>query len=375
MEVHQDLIIKKVIMNHMRMRMREPFRTSFGTIQEKDFAIIEVIDQNGLSGWGEAVALPDPTYTEETFKTSWHILEDFLIPMLLDRKINHPEEVEKIFIPIRRNTMAKAAIECAVWDLYAKQNNSSLSQAIGGTKSQIEAGISIGIQNSENELFKKIEGYLQEGFKRIKMKIKPGMDVELIKAVRSRFPKVPLMADANSAYSLRDIEHLRKLDDFDLMMIEQPLGADDIIDHAVLQQSINTPICLDESINSLDDARKAVQLGSCKIVNIKIGRVGGLTSARKIHDYCQEKGLAVWCGGMLEAGIGRAFNIALSSLENFVLPGDTAGSSRYWEEDIIQPEVTVKNGYIDVPASPGIGYEPDRDRIRKYTVSQTTYMS
>ncbi|QVY59892.1 o-succinylbenzoate synthase [Cytobacillus gottheilii] len=367
------MIITKVIMNHVRMRLREPFHTSFGTIQDKDIAVIEVIDEKGNSGWGESVALPDPTYTEETFKTNWHILEDYLIPLLLNREISHPDEVGVIFSPIRRNYMAKAAIEGAVWDLYAKRSDLSLSDALGGTRKSIEAGISIGIQQSKEELFKKIEGYLEEGFKRIKIKIKPGMDVEIIKAVRERFPDVPLMADANSAYTLKDTDHLRKLDEFNLLMIEQPLGADDIINHAKLQKAIKTPICLDESIQSLDDVKKAVELGSCQIINIKIGRVGGLSSARDIHQYCKENGIAVWCGGMLEAGIGRAFNIALSSLENFTLPGDTAGSARYWEEDIINPEVVVVDGLIEVPSSIGIGYEPNRETIKKYTVNQTIY--
>ncbi|WP_080845912.1 o-succinylbenzoate synthase [Cytobacillus gottheilii] len=367
------MIIKKVIMNHVKMRLHEPFKTSFGTIQDKDFALLEVVDENGTTGWGESVALPDPTYTEETFKTSWHILEDFLIPVLLDKEISHPDEVEEIFSPIRRNYMAKAAIEGAVWDLYAKRKNLSLAAALGGTKKKIAAGISIGIQQSKEELLNKIAGYIDEGYKRVKIKIKPGMDIEVIKAVRSRFPDVPLMADANSAYTLEDIDHLRKLDEFNLLMIEQPLGVHDILDHAKLQQSIKTPICLDESIQSLNDAKNAIELGSCQIINIKIGRVGGLSPARQIHQYCKDKGIAVWCGGMLEAGIGRAFNIAISSLENFTLPGDTAGSSRYWKEDIITPEVVVQNGYIDVPSNIGIGFEPDRKRIQKYTVKTTIY--
>ncbi|MEO4054965.1 o-succinylbenzoate synthase [Solibacillus sp. CAU 1738] len=366
--------ITKVTIYTMKMHMKSPFTTSFGTLQNKIFLLIEAKDESGLTGWGEGVAFDAPWYTEETVKTMYHMLEDFLIPMLLNKEITHPDEVSQLFAPIRRNQMAKSAIEGAVWDIYAQQRNIPLSRALGGVSDKIEVGISIGLQNTTEELLTVISGFLQEGYKRIKVKIKPGNDVELIRSIRSRFPDVPLMADANSAYTLADMETLKALDSFNLMMIEQPLACDDIVDHARLQKEIKTPICLDESITSFEDARKAVELGSCKVINIKIGRVGGITEAKKIHDYCAEKEIPVWCGGMLEAGIGRAHNIALTSLSNFVMPGDTAASNRYWEEDIIMPEVTVEDGFITVPTTVGIGYEVNRAAIEKYCIAIKHYM-
>lgn len=264
--------------------------------------------------------------------------------------------------------MAKSTIEGAIWDLYAKRNEMTLAQALGGEHDKIEVGISIGIHDRVEELIETVRRFVEEGYKRIKVKIKPGYDVEVIRVLRQQFPDVPLMADANSAYTLDDIELLKQLDDFNLTMIEQPLGFDDLIDHAILQKQLTTPICLDESIHSLEDTRNALQLGSTKVINIKIGRVGGLTEAKKIHDYCMERGIPVWCGGMLESGIGRAHNIALTTLPNFVLPGDTAGSSRYWEEDVITPEVTVEDGYITVPTAYGIGYETNIHAMDKFTV-------
>ncbi|MCP3742005.1 o-succinylbenzoate synthase [Rossellomorea sp. BNER] len=364
----QPIQIKEIILHKLMMRLKAPFSTSFGTFQDKEFFVIEAIGESGLIGWGESVAFSSPWYTEETVKTSEHMMEDFLIPLLLKKPVNHPDEVSERFLPIRRNNMAKAALEGAVWDLYSKQLGIPLSKALGGTKKEIDVGVSIGIQDSMEDLVQLIEGYVEEGYKRVKVKIKPGWDVEVIKELRKYFPNLPLMADANSAYTLKDIELLKQLDEYDLLMIEQPLAHDDIVDHAILQKEVKTPICLDESITSFDDARKAVEMGSCKIINIKIGRVGGLTEAKKIHDYCKQKGIAVWCGGMLEAGIGRAHNIALTTLDQFILPGDTAGSSRYWERDIINPEVTVHKGQIIVSDNSGIGYEVDREVLRRYTV-------
>lgn len=360
--------ITEIKLHRLKMMLNDPFTTSFGTFQEKEFFIIEMIDADGNSGFGESVAFTSPWYSEETVETNLHMMKDFLIPIIKNNEITHPDEVTKLFAPIRRNNMAKAALEGAVWDLYAKRKNISLAEALGGEKTEIDVGISLGIEPTVNDLLTKIESYVQEGYKRIKLKIKPGYDVEMIREVRKHFPHISLMADANSAYSLDDIEHLRELDEFDLMMIEQPLAHDDIVDHATLQAAIQTPVCLDESIHSLEDARKAIELGSCKIINIKIGRVGGLTEAKKIHDLAKENGIDVWCGGMLEAGVGRAHNIALTTLSQFVLPGDTAGSSRYWKEDIIEPEVMVKNGVIEVPKKPGIGYQVNKEILAKYTV-------
>lgn len=363
----------EVTLRHLQMEMKSPFSTSFGTFQMKDFILLEARDEQGTVGYGESVAFSSPWYNEETFKTNWHMLEDFLIPMLLGKELQHPDEVSDLFSAIRKNNMAKSTIEGAVWDIYAQQTNQSLAHALGGTKDQIDVGISIGIQNSVEELIEVVRGYVEEGYKRIKVKIKPGWDVDVMRRLREAFPNVAIMADANSAYRLEDVELLKQLDAFDLTMIEQPLASDDIIDHATLQKKLSTPICLDESIHSLEDARKAVELGSTKVINIKIGRVGGLTEAKKIHDYCMEKGIPVWCGGMLEAGIGRAHNVALTTLPNFILPGDTAGSSRYWEKDIITPEVTVNHGVIHVPQQAGIGYAIDQEAVERYTVMKKTY--
>ncbi|MGG0668160.1 o-succinylbenzoate synthase [Lederbergia citrisecunda] len=358
--------ITKVTIRNMKMRMKEPFSTSFGTMQDKHFLLLEVYDELGNSGWGESVAFDAPWYTEETVETSLHMLSDFLIPLLLGKEISHPDQVGNLFSPIRGNNMAKASIEGAIWDLYAKRKGISLAEALGGQRERIEVGISIGIQKDLAGLIDKVQRYLEEGYKRIKVKIKPGADVDVLRGLRSAFPDVPLMADANSAYSLGDIDLLKQLDDFGLLMIEQPLAHDDIVDHAVLQKQLKTPICLDESIHSVEDVRKAVELGSTKVINVKIGRVGGLSEAKRIHDYCMEKGVPVWCGGMLEAGIGRAHNIALTSLPNFTLPGDTAGSSHYWNKDIIEPEVIVTNGYITVPTASGIGFTPNLRTIGEF---------
>ncbi|NHM31303.1 o-succinylbenzoate synthase [Neobacillus terrae] len=372
--------IREVTLHRMVMTLKNPFATSFGTFKEKEFYVIEMEDDTGCIGFGESVAFSSPWYSEETVETNKHMMEKFLIPLLLQDPIQHPNEVSERFKSIRRNNMAKSALEGAVWDLYAKRNNSPLYQVLGGNKQQIDVGISIGIQPSAKDLLHVVEGFVIEGYKRMKIKIKPGSDYQMLKEVRKHFPDTLLMADANSAYTLQDIETLKKLDELGLMMIEQPLEHDDIIDHAKLQSQLTTPICLDESIHSLEDARKAIELGSCKIINIKIGRVGGITESKKIHDYCAEQGISVWCGGMLEAGIGRAHNIALTTLPQFNLPGDTAASSRYWEKDIIDPEVSVYNGVIHVPNKPGIGYEVDRKvmeslRVEKLVFSQTNPVS
>ena len=365
--------IEKVTLRLMEMEMKAPFTTSFGTFKTREFILVEAVDADGTSGWGETVAFNVPFYSEETVKTNWHMLEDYLIPLILHKEIEHPDEVNEIFAPIRKNNMAKAAIEGAIWDVYAKQNNMSLAEALGGKRESIDVGISIGIQDTVEELVEIVRGFVNEGYKRIKVKIKPDWDVEVMRTLRREFPDTAIMADANSAYSLNDTALLKQLDEFDLMMIEQPLASDDIIDHAKLQKELSTPICLDESIHSLEDAKKAVELGSTKIINIKIGRVGGLTEAVKIHDYCQENNIPVWCGGMLESGIGRAHNVALTTLPNFTLPGDTASSSRYWEKDLIEPEVVSVDGLIEVPKAKGIGYEVNLETVDQFTVDKKEF--
>lgn len=365
--------IEKVTLRLMEMEMKAPFTTSFGTFKNRAFILVEATADDGTTGWGETVAFYAPLYSEETVKTNWHMLEDYLIPLILNKDINHPDEVSEIFSPIRKNNMAKAALEGAIWDVYARQNNQSLAEALGGTRETIDVGISIGIQDSIESLVEIVRGFVDEGYKRIKVKIKPDWDVDVMRTLRQEFPNTAIMADANSAYSLEDAHLLQELDAYDLMMIEQPLASDDIIDHATLQKQLNTPICLDESIHSLEDARKAVELGSTKIINIKIGRVGGLTEAVKIHDYCQAHNIPVWCGGMLESGVGRAHNVALTTLSNFTLPGDTASSSRYWDKDIIEPEVVSEDGVIVVPTNPGIGYEVNLEAIDQFTVNKKEF--
>ncbi|MED3822450.1 o-succinylbenzoate synthase [Priestia flexa] len=359
--------IQHIILRHVKMELLEPFTTSIFTETHKEFILVEILGKNGLSGWAESVASPEPYYKEETLKTNWHIMEDYLIPLLLQHPVSHPSELQKLFEPIRGNSMAKAALEGAMWDLYARSNNEPLWKALGGTKETIDVGVSLGIKDSEYELLKAVEKNCEEGYKRIKLKVKPGWDLDILKAVRTRFPDISLMADANSAYTLGDIDHLKAFDEFNLTMIEQPLAYDDIIDHAKLQRELQTPLCLDESIYTLDDARHAIALGSCKIINIKIGRVGGLYESKQIHDLCKEHGIPVWCGGMLEAGVGRAHNVAITTLDNFTLPGDTSASSRYFLSDITDPAITVENGVITVPTTPGIGFEPNRKRIEERT--------
>lgn len=365
--------MEKLIIRRLKMRLNDPFTTSFGTMQEKEFFISEIVDRNGNRGFGESVAFTAPWYSEESVETNRHIIEDFLIDLLRENKVEHPDDVLKIFSSIRGNNMAKSTLEGAVWDLYAKREDVSLAKLLGGEKNRIDVGISIGIQSTVEDLLQTIEYYVREGYKRIKLKIKPGWDLDVLREVRKKFPETPIMADANSAYTLDDLDHLKKLDDYNLMMIEQPLAHDDIIDHAKLQNEMETPICLDESIHSLSDAKKAVELGSCKIINIKIGRVGGISEAKRIHDFCKEQGVDAWCGGMLEAGVGRAHNIALTTLPQFTMPGDTAGSSRYWEKDIIKPEVVVQDGVIHVPNKPGIGYEIDDNALETYTIEKKEY--
>lgn len=287
--------------------------------------------------------------------------------MILKKEIEHPDETHELFKDFKRNHIAKSAINGAVWDLYAKSKGISLAKALGGVKSEIEVGISLGIEENMEDLLENIKEKTEEGYKRIKVKIKPGKDIEVIDKVRERFPNIPLMVDANSAYTLDDIDTLKQLDQYNLMMIEQPLTAGDLIDHAKLQKEIETAICLDESIHSYDDARKAIELGSGRIINMKIARVGGLTEAKRIHDLCVKENIDMWCGGMLESGVGRAHNVAITTLANFTLPGDTAASSRYWDKDIIEPEVTVDQGILKVPTGPGIGYEVNREELLKHT--------
>jgi O-succinylbenzoate synthase len=364
--------IHSVTLYQLKLELNSPFVTSYGEMINREVIIIEVKDSNGMSGWGECVAFTVPWYTEETIKTCWHMLEDFLLPVLFGHTYSSPNEFAQKLHIYKRNNMAKASIEAALWDLFGKQQGKSLSKLWGGTRTAIEAGVVVGLGPIE-QMVAKIQQHVDEGYKRFKVKIKPGYDYTLLEKIRKFFPQLPLMVDANSAYTLNDMKLLQALDEFNLMMIEQPLGSDDIVDHAILQKQMKTPICLDESILSSDDARKAIELGSTRVINIKMGRVGGLTEAVKIHNICQTHGIPVWCGGMLETGISRAHNIALASLPQFQIPGDISSSSRYWKQDIIKPDVKVVDGKITVPTKPGLGYLIDVEQLNHYTVLKKTY--
>lgn len=358
--------LERVTLHYMALPYLRPFETSFSREYENHFIIVEV-ESEGCVGYGECVADATPLYSEESTGTAFHMLSQFLVPYALKQEVKDPADVVEWFRPVRRNKMAIGGLECAIWDLWAKRQGVSLSQAIGGVRERVRSGVSVGIDPIPTTL-DYIQGCLAEGYQRIKVKIKPGHDVALIAAIRERFGDIPLMADANSAYTLNDLKTLQELDQFDLMMIEQPLGHDDIIDHGKLQPRLKTPICLDESIHSPEDARKAIELGACRVINIKIGRVGGLAAAKQVHDICQESGIPVWCGGMTESGIGRAHNIAIASLPNFTITGDISPSKRYWREDIIDPEVVMNpDGTITVPTGLGIGVIPAHDRFPKYT--------
>lgn len=349
------------------------FETSFGRTMNRRIVLVHVTAED-LDGWGEVTCGEAPFYSYETPETAWHVLRDFLIPWALERAWASPSELATRFHPVRGHNMAKAALENALWDIEAQIERVPLARLIGGTLDEIACGVSIGIKDKIEDLLESIERELAAGYQRIKLKIKPGWDLAVLNRVRGQFPAIKLMVDANSAYTLSDLPHLKLLDGYNLMMIEQPLGWDDILDHARLQSELKTPICLDESIHSADDARKAIEAGACRIINIKLGRVGGFTSACKMHSVCRSRGVPVWCGGMLESGIGRAHNIALSSLAGFTLPGDVSASRRYWKEDIIQPEVTVTpGGTIRVPTEPGLGFKPDLERIERVTVRKEIF--
>ncbi|HLY62447.1 MAG TPA: o-succinylbenzoate synthase [Terriglobia bacterium] len=365
--------IDRIEIREIHLPLVHFFETSFGRTTERKIVLVRV-ESGGLTGWGEVTAGEEPFYSHETYETAWHILRQFLIPWSLHHEWPAPGDLARRFHPIRGHNMAKAALENALWDIEAQQKGVSLAKLVGGTLDEIPCGVSIGIQNSIEELLDKIQREVDAGYQRIKVKIKPGWDVNVLDRIRQKFPSIALMADANSAYTLADLPHLKLFDRFFLMMVEQPLSWEDILDHAKLQREMSTPICLDESIHSADDARKAIEVGACKIINIKLGRVGGYTSARAVHDVCRAHKIPVWCGGMLESGIGRAHNIAMSTLPGFTLPGDVSASRRYWREDIIQPEVTVNaQGRIVVPRSPGLGFTPDLQRIEKATVRQEAF--
>lgn len=340
-----------------RLPLKSPFETSFGSIDHREILICEILGE-GLRGYGECVADTDPLYSYETVFTCGQILQRYLIPSL--RKVESIDDYLNANSSIRGHHMARATVEAALWDLLAKSKNKPLHRLWGSTETKIPCGVSVGLQKDNNALLENIRAYLKDGYRRIKIKIKPKRDYDLLDAIRKEFPKIPLMADANAAYSISDLPLLKSLEGFQLMMIEQPLHFEDLYEHSVLQAKLQTPICLDESIVSLRSAEAAIEMKSCRIINIKTGRVGGHTASIGIHNYAMKNDIPVWCGGMLETGIGRAHNLALASLPNFKLPGDTSASNRYWDRDIIQPAVEMdSDGYVNIPQKPGIGYDVD----------------
>jgi o-succinylbenzoate synthase len=362
------LQIDKIVLRQIRMPLLHFFETSFGRTYERAMVLVEAVS-DGVSGWGEVTCGENPFYNEEWTDSAWLIVKDYCAPRVLGHDLSGASEVNALTAHIRGHNMARGGLEVAVWDLESRLAGQPLYRHIGGgARREIPCGVSIGIQDTVDDLLRKIETELAAGYQRIKVKIRPGWDVDVIREVRRRFPNIKLMADANSAYTLADAEHLRRLDEFYLMMIEQPLSHDEIIDHAELQRKLETPICLDECLRSAHQAAQAIRMGACKIINIKLGRMGGFAEAKKLHDVAQAASVPVWCGGMLESGIGRAHNVALSTLPNFVLPGDVSASKRYWKRDIIEPEVGVSpQGTIVVRDEPGFGYTLDLDYIRTLT--------
>lgn len=361
--------IKQVELIEIRMPLVHFFETSFGRTYERRIILARVEAADGAEGWGECTAGETPSYSEEWTESCWTVLQEILAPMVVRKEMEKASDVWRLMEKVRGNRMAKAAIETAVWDLEAKKLDVPLWKHLGGVRREIACGVSIGIQDSIEQLFDKIQTELAAGYQRIKIKIKPGWDFEVIEKVRERFGDILLMGDANSAYSLDDIDLFRRMDKFNLMMFEQPLAHDDMLDHVKLQREIETPICLDESIHSPEDARKAIEIGAGKIINVKLGRVGGHAQAKLIEKICRENNIPIWCGGMLESGIGRAHNIAMSTLEGFTLPGDVSASKRYWHEDVIEPAVEVsESGTIIAPEKAGIGFDVKRERIDKLTV-------
>ena len=362
------MIIERLELRVLRLPLVRFFETSFGRVHDRTFMLVR-LDGGGVTAWGECVAGSDPYYGPETVDTAWHVTETFLAPLVLGIEFGHPREVFPALRRVRGHHMAKAALEMAAWDLHARQAGRPLAGVLGGTRTRVAAGVSVGIQDSLEQLVDRVGAEVAEGYQRVKIKVKPGWDLNAAAAVRQRFPDVPLMVDANAAYRLDEAEHLAGFDRFGLMMIEQPLDHDDIRDHAALQQRIATPVCLDESIQSVRLGRDAIDAGACRVINIKPGRVGGHGESLRLHDLCASRGVPVWHGGMLESGIGRAHNLHLSSLPNFTLPGDVAASRRYYEPDLIDPPIDVApDGTIPVPQGHGIGVHVVDERVERATI-------
>ena len=366
--------IERIELRLVRLPLVRFFETSFGRVYDRTFLVTK-LDGEGASAYGECVADDNPYYSSETTDTAWQIISQFLVPLVLGVSFAHPREVFSAMHRVRGHHMAKAALEMAAWDLYARQQGVPLRHVLGGVRAEVAAGVSIGIQDSLEQLGERVAAELADGYRRIKIKVKPGWDVEAVSLVRERFGPIPLMVDANAAYRLEDAGHLAKLDPFNLMMIEQPLDYDDIADHAALQRQLTTAICLDESIHSVRSGRDALDAKACRIINIKPGRVGGHAESIRLHDLCAARQVPVWHGGMLESGIGRAHNLHLSSLPNFSLPGDVAASRRYYQPDLIEPGIEVQpDGMIPVPDGPGIGVYVMEDRLEKATLRRAEFV-
>ena len=365
--------LESLTLTHLRMTLVSPFETSFGRTTERE-CILVALRAAGLTGYGECVADRDPGYSYETTATAWHVLKDFIVPAILGRDVKNAADYQQRVSHIKGHHLAKAGVEMALWDLLGKRDGRSLREMLGGVRDKVEVGVSVGLQESPEVLVSTVEKYLAQGYRRVKIKIKPGRDVGDAQAVRRAFPEIRLQVDANSAYTLETAESLRPLDDLGLLLIEQPLAEDDLWDHHKLQQQFRTPICLDESIVSPRHARQALEMDACRIINIKAGRVGGLSQAFAIHDLCRERGVPVWCGGMLETGVGRASNLALASLPGFTLPGDISASARYYAHDITcEPFILNPDSSIDVPAGPGLGVAIGLDAVRSYTLRRETF--
>jgi O-succinylbenzoate synthase len=364
--------IESVTLREIHIPLVHFFETSFGRVYSRRILLVS-IQADGVRGWGECVAGEDPFYSSEWIETAWPTIKHYLAPALFGRDVGSGRDCPALFAKVRGHRMAKAALENVIWDIEARQKQQPLWKLLGGSRREIACGVSIGIQDSPEQLMEKIETELAAGYRRIKIKVKPGWDLNVLEKIRSRWAGIVLSVDANCAYTLDQTEHLRKFDAFNLLMIEQPLWNDEIYLHARLQKAIRTAICLDESIRNARDADFALETGACRIINIKVGRVGGFSEAKKVHDVARQHNVPVWCGGMLESGIGRAHNIALSTLENFRLPGDVSASKRYWKEDVVEPEVEVRSdGMIPISDEPGTGYKVREDLIQKLTVKEET---
>lgn len=359
-------------LRRIRLPLTEPFRTSFGTEHERDILLIRVITDEGMQGWGECVAGSEPLYSGEYVAGAEQVITEFLLPRLWGLTELTAERVGPALSPVKGHRMAKAAVEMAVLDAQLRARGVSLAEHLGATRTEVPAGVSVGIAASVPTLLDRVAAFVDQGYVRIKLKIEPGWDIEVVRAVRERFGDIPLQVDANAAYRLADARRLAELDAFGLLLVEQPLAEEDLRGHAALAREIRTPICLDESITSSIAAVAAIELGACRIVNIKAGRVGGLLEARRVHDVCAAHGIPVWCGGMLETGLGRAANIALAALPGFTLPGDTSAADRYWRRDVVTEPATLRNGHVQVPTGPGLGVDVDEDFLAKITTSVRT---